>query len=372
MRLLGAPSAHVFLVSFVGLAAAAVALGACEAGAQPLPGWHHTTWSRASAPPVGGGHSLARSPDGYLWLGASGGLLRFDGVRFEFMDGGRDPALLTDRPGEFRPQIVDRQGNLWISRADGALLSYRDGEYRVVLAPNSSVGSTITEDGAGRLWLFGSEAGAVHLLHEGRPLRMRFPAPAPDTGIISVVGDTEGGIWVGTRTQGLWHVGESGVRSQPSHVNRIPNEVRPLLQDRSGALWAIGLGIDTGLHTLRDDRWTRVVPPTARDGVRGRNLVQDADGAVWIATLGSGLLRSWNGRLEQFTEAHGLSDANVRAVHVDDEGSVWALTDAGLDRLRRADFVTLGRRDGLPRWHPCCNVRYRLSLLDSPPSRIER
>src|SRR5690606_39896639 len=104
----------------------------------------------------------------------------------------------------------------------------------------------------------------------------------------------------------------------------------------------------TGLHTFLDDRWTRVLPPTGSDGVRGRIGVQDEDGAVWVATLGAGLLRAWNGRLEQFTEAQGLSDANVRAVHVDEEGSIWALTDAGLDRLRRADFVTLGRRDGVP------------------------
>src|SRR5690606_24841302 len=123
------------------------------ATAQPLAGWHHTSWSRASAPPVGGGHTLAQSPDGYLWVGASGGLLRFDGVRFEFVDSIRNPALRSSRAGDFRPQIVDREGNLWIARPDGALLSYREGAFRVVLEPDSSVGSTMVEDGAGRLWL---------------------------------------------------------------------------------------------------------------------------------------------------------------------------------------------------------------------------
>ncbi len=331
------------------LGVVALLLGTREAGAQPLPGWHHTSWSRTAAPPVGGGHSLAQSPDGYLWLGASSGLVRFDGVRFEFFDGAGVPALRSDRNGVFRPQIVDREGNLWIARPDGALLTYRDGVFRVVLAPDASVGSTITEDGAGRLWLFGSDSAWVHMLRAGRPVRVRFPAPAPDSGVIAVVSDTADGVWVGTRTQGLWHVDGRGARRQPSHVNRAPDEVRPLLQDRNGTLWSIGIGLDTGLHTLVEGRWTRVVPPLFGEGlVRGRNAVQDANGAVWIASHGSGVLRWWNGRLEQFTEEHGLSDANVRAVFVDEEGSVWAVTDAGVDRLRRADFVTLARRDGLP------------------------
>lgn len=344
-------------VALAVLAVGALLLRTGEAGAQPLPGWHHTSWSRASAPPVGGGHSLAWSPDGYLWLGASGGLLRFDGVRFESVEGARVPALRSDRPGVFRPQIVDREGNLWVARPDGALLSYRDGAFRVVLEPNPSVGSTITEDGTGRLWLFGGDSATVHLLRAGRAERVRFPAPAPDSGIVSVVGDTAGGVWVGTGTQGLWHIDEGGPRRQPSPVDRTPDEVRPLLQDRNGALWSIGIGLDTGLHTLVGDRWTRVVPPISGEGgVRGRSAVQDAEGAVWIATFGSGLLRWWNGRFEQFTEAHGLSDANVRSVLVDGEGSVWTVTDAGLDRLRRADFVTLGRRDGLPFDNP-----YRLA-----------
>src|SRR5690606_287948 len=106
--------------------------------------------------------------------------------RFEFVDGTRTPALQSDRNGVFRPQIVDREGNLWIARPDGALLFYRDGEFRVALAPNSAVGSTVTEDGAGRLWLYGGDSAAVHLLRGGRTERARFPAPVPDSGIISV------------------------------------------------------------------------------------------------------------------------------------------------------------------------------------------
>ena len=41
----------------------------------------HTSWTRNSTK-MGLVHAMAQTPDGYLWLGGSYGLYRFDGVRF--------------------------------------------------------------------------------------------------------------------------------------------------------------------------------------------------------------------------------------------------------------------------------------------------
>ena len=51
--------------------------------------------------------SLAITPDGYLWVGTSDGLSRFDGLMFE-----------TFSPGDaaFPVLHADRQGNLWIGK----------------------------------------------------------------------------------------------------------------------------------------------------------------------------------------------------------------------------------------------------------------
>jgi len=39
-------------------------------------------WSSAAGLPHESIQALAQTPDGYLWLGTMGGLVRFDGVRF--------------------------------------------------------------------------------------------------------------------------------------------------------------------------------------------------------------------------------------------------------------------------------------------------
>ena len=44
--------------------------------------YQHDRWTTADGMPNQAVDWIARSPDGYLWLGTEGGLVRFDGVRF--------------------------------------------------------------------------------------------------------------------------------------------------------------------------------------------------------------------------------------------------------------------------------------------------
>ena len=39
-------------------------------------------WQTADGLPEDFAQALAQTPDGYLWIGTSGGLVRFDGIRF--------------------------------------------------------------------------------------------------------------------------------------------------------------------------------------------------------------------------------------------------------------------------------------------------
>lgn len=60
---------------------------------QPLAQMHHTTWDQQDGLPLSRLVHVVRSPDGYLWLGSSAGLLRFDGVRFTVLHGLTTPEL---------------------------------------------------------------------------------------------------------------------------------------------------------------------------------------------------------------------------------------------------------------------------------------
>jgi ligand-binding sensor domain-containing protein len=60
--------------------------------------------------------AIARTPDGYLWVGTQEGLARFDGVRFTVFEPGNEPAI----PDKYISVLfVDRIGRLWIGTRSG-------------------------------------------------------------------------------------------------------------------------------------------------------------------------------------------------------------------------------------------------------------
>ncbi len=328
----------LFLTSFALPAAAQLAR-------QPMAHMHHTAWDEAAGLPPSGVVKLARSTDGYLWLGSASGLLRFDGVRFAVLDGNDVEALRSTVDGPSWPLLVDGTGILWISRPDGALVHYRNGEFWVAVEPDPKRLRIfrIVEDGLGRVWLAGG--GALHTWGSGRLRPPSLPPTVPDTGILGVVPDTGKGVWIGTRTQGLWHVSTQHLRHYPTPSSPTDPGVRPLLQSRDGTLWVWG----DRLQTLHHDRWSRpTLPGQQVAGIPAPSVAEARDGSIWIATRGYGVLRWSNGDLEQFTEADGLSDASVEELLLDTEDNLWVTTDAGLDRFRPAPFATVDRRDGLP------------------------
>src|SRR6187397_2210094 len=72
---------------FALIVAAALSLGearlACAAeGVGPLTGHTLAQWTINDGIPLGAVHAIVQDTDGYLWLGTTAGLVRFDGARF--------------------------------------------------------------------------------------------------------------------------------------------------------------------------------------------------------------------------------------------------------------------------------------------------
>src|SRR5262245_21224029 len=83
---------------------------------QRLEEMHHTAWTGKDGL-SGRVDCLAQTTDGYLWIGTSNGLFRFDGVQFErFMpEEGRLPAANVDS------LLASRDGGLWVGYSGGGV-----------------------------------------------------------------------------------------------------------------------------------------------------------------------------------------------------------------------------------------------------------
>jgi hypothetical protein len=175
-----------------------------------LSGYTMTSWTLADGVPIGPVYAIAQDAEGYLWLGTTSGLQRFDGARFTNWDAIHTTALPR---GDVRALSMSGDGTLWVGfdrRAGGVTVAaLRNGVMARVStgAPPTDTTTAIAVDRAGRVWTV--SAGALYRLHRGRwdvVGERRFAGVE----VVSVREDPRGAIWIGTR-QGAFrtHDGDS-------------------------------------------------------------------------------------------------------------------------------------------------------------------
>src|SRR6266436_4280733 len=89
--------------------------------------YNSRVWQAQDGLPQDTIQALAQTPDGYLWIGTSGGLIRFDGTRFVIYTRDNTPVFLDDSVWSLR---ASRDGTLWVGTEGGGLLRYRSGVFR--------------------------------------------------------------------------------------------------------------------------------------------------------------------------------------------------------------------------------------------------
>ena len=308
--------------------------------------YQHDRWTTSDGLPNHAIDWIQRSPDGYLWLGTEGGLVRFDGVRFTPFDRNTTAAL---RGTAFYPTVplhVDRQGVLWIGTS-GGLVRYKDGKFTRAASParpDTPLLTQMAEDRAGRLWVWAQNIDSrLYEIRDGR-----LAPPDPQSGlpahVSAVAADPGGDVWVATVDRGLLRVHE-GQAVPVLTGDAMPDGVTTLYVATDGVLW---VGTQRGFGRLQHGRFEfRHLGAGGLDGYVVA-FAEDAARDVWLGTVGMGVLRWHAGRLETFDRRDGLSRDQVTSLLVDREGSVWVGTRGGLDRLRRGAVATFTPRNGGP------------------------
>jgi ligand-binding sensor domain-containing protein len=124
-----------------------------SASGPPVPTYVRHVWRTQDGLPENRIRAISQTPDGYLWIGTSGGLARFDGVRFVVYGRFNTPTMADDN---IRALAVAKDGSLWVGTDGGGLLHFQDGRFRS-FGPNEGLTnefvSSVLEDGQGKLWV---------------------------------------------------------------------------------------------------------------------------------------------------------------------------------------------------------------------------
>jgi PAS domain S-box-containing protein len=73
------------------------------------------------------------------------------------------------------------------------------------------------------------------------------------------------------------------------------------------------------------------------------DIVEDDEGAIWVATRGDGLYRLHGTERQHYQESDGLADNWIFSLAFDGRGSLWIATGHGLCRLHDGELHTFGR-----------------------------
>lgn len=304
----------------------------------------HTAWGpKDDAPSVI--QALAQSADGYLWLGSTDGLYRFDGVvfeRYQPQSGGPFPARRVSS------LLALSNGDLWIGFRTGGISLLRDGNATHYTTrdgvPEGAVWS-FAQDQAGTIWA-STDSGLARL--EGNRWKevgkdWKFPGKSANTIFL----DRQGTLWVSTEDT-LVFLPPGATEFQPTGI-RV-GQVFQIAQAASGKLWMAETTRSARPIPLSDKR-----QPADETEVQvgSQGILIDKDGAFWITSVGDGLRRAptpellsgkikeFSTAVESFTAKDGLSGDDVLAILQDREGNIWVGTDNGLDRFRKTNLARL-------------------------------
>jgi signal transduction histidine kinase/ligand-binding sensor domain-containing protein/CheY-like chemotaxis protein/HPt (histidine-containing phosphotransfer) domain-containing protein len=296
-------------------------------------------WQILQGLPQNSAQAIARTPDGYLWVGTQEGLARFDGVRFVVFDHVNEPAI-PDK--HISVLYVDTAGRLWIGTRAGIALYERGHMQALSVAPALAHAyvRAIVQGKQGRIWV-GTESGLFGI-GAGTAISIDSTNGLPDSRIRALLVDRDGVLWVGTAAGSRRF---DGSRFENLNFGGAATEqISALHQDIQGTVW---LGTDNGSLYRYAQGGFAVVAGAGHLGSNVRALTSDRDGNLWIATHGGGLVR-WRDGNFSVLGTNQFASSELRALLEDEEGSLWVGSyGEGLLRLRNGKFMSAGEPEGL-------------------------
>src|SRR6266849_1352269 len=103
-----------------------LSVGACALDEPPI-NYTSRTWQMQDGLPEQTVQAFAQTKNRYLWIGTTGGLLRFDGGRLLLFDRDNTPAFTDNNVFSL---TVTSDDALWIATEGGGLIRYKDGVFR--------------------------------------------------------------------------------------------------------------------------------------------------------------------------------------------------------------------------------------------------
>jgi serine phosphatase RsbU (regulator of sigma subunit)/ligand-binding sensor domain-containing protein len=280
---------------------------------------------------------LVQDRQGYIWMGTTNGVSRYDGETFTNFT--REDGLAHDLVYSV---LEDREGNLWFGTRGG--VSRYDGESFTTMTVEDGLTSnsvwTMLEDREGDLW-FGTHVGVSRFDGE---VFTNFTARDGllDNFIASILEDRDGNLWFAGGGSCICRYDGSSFEKFTAREGFSVETVVAAMEDREGNLWFGGGGV----------AWydgNSFNPFSSHEALSSMALkiYEDREGNIWMGTEGGGVGKFEAGSFLTFTQNGGLPDNPVYSIHEDGKRGLWFSTYKGVCRYDGEHFTILTSQDGM-------------------------
>lgn len=288
--------------------------------------------------------AIEETPDGYLWLGTGGGLLRYDGFRFTLFEPANTPAFDAI---EVRALHAAASGDLWIGIYGGGVLRLHEGAFDKVAGLPSPLVRALAEGPDGSLWAGMQGRGVARIAGLAVAETIDKAAGLPSDDVRALAFTRRGDLWIGAERGGATRRRDGRLES---FVSGLPGStVMAFSEAADGGIW---IATTRGLVRWSEDAagTYQVEPFGPAEGLDSDYIFAlggDRQGNLWVGTGGAGVFRYAGGRFSGIGSTAGLPGDYVWALHEDAGGALWVGAEGGLARLRDGLFVLWGARQGL-------------------------
>jgi signal transduction histidine kinase/CheY-like chemotaxis protein/ligand-binding sensor domain-containing protein len=304
---------------------------------------------------------IAVDREGNVWFGTyGGGLAAYVGGLFESSAHSDNPEVLT-----VWSMVKDDDGIMWMG-TDGGLVRYRprtDGTDQLSavyttedgLAHNSIRAVYIDDEGT--FWL-ASKGGGLSTFDRATG-RVRGVGLLPTDKLLSMVGGSDGEIWLGTYGSGVLRYfpetpsAAARVEHYPLAADGTGSDVYTVFRDHGGTVWAGVTGVGLARFVPHRDRNRRghfetFGPERGIQHLAIDSIAEDRDGYLWVSADDGGLYRFDGRRFEDIGTGSELEGENVYLVACDRFNNILAGTNYGLYKYNRSSgtFSYFGKDDG--------------------------
>lgn len=293
-------------------------------------------------------HCILQDKKGWMWFGTSQGINRFDGYNFTVF--AHNPDDSTSLRGNLvRVIFEDSKERLWVGTEQGGLNLFDSAKEKFghpfqTVADNRLRGTTvasIAEDPQGNIWV-GTDSRLFKIVGDKQLMEI-LPSNNPSfSDYFRVIrSDRNGRIWIGT-DHGLWIYNPDTNQIQRVSLPNFSNsneEIWEIVPDDDNTMW-IGT-YSNGLYHVNISTLTAAVISLDETNDRSRTvraIAKDKSGKYWIGTRG-GLYIYEKGRgvtsyyNHDEREPKSLVNNSILCVVHDVKGDVWIGTRSGINFL---------------------------------------